>query len=241
MSENDSLTVGGTSPCFLHELSAAGVPSDRRQQVDVAHWRRAQREHLIATRMAIPAPARASIAADIARELERLVADASNPIVSVYWPIRGEPDLRSWMHAASARGLRIALPVAQALKQPLTFRQWHPGARMARGLWKIPYPADGPEATPTMVLAPLVGFDADCYRLGYGGGFFDRTLAKLGGKLLVIGVGYAQTRITTIYPQTHDIPMDWIVLGDAPSIQRGRPLRSLAGAGSPAAAAPAPE
>jgi len=150
----------------------------------------------------------------------RAIAASGAAIVSVYWPIRAEPDLRAWMRAACARGLRVALPVATELERPLTFREWRPGAPMARGLWKIPYPADGAQVLPTAVLAPLVGFDAACYRLGYGGGFFDRTLAAMTRKPVVIGVGYPQLRIATIYPQHHDIPMDWIVPGAEPAVRR---------------------
>jgi 5,10-methenyltetrahydrofolate synthetase len=99
------------------------------------------------------------------------------------------------------RGVRVALPVAIALSQPLIFREWHPNAPMARGLWKIPYPAEGAEVVPTVVLAPVVGFDKNCFRLGYGGGFFDRTLARFPVKPLVIGVGYVPQCI-----DSHDLP-----------------------------------
>ena len=124
------------------------------------------------------------------------------------------------MEAACRRGLRVALPVAVELGRPLTFREWHPGSKLARGLWSIPYPAGGAEVSPTTVLAPLVGFDAACYRLGYGGGFFDRTLATMAHETLVIGVGYPQLRIATIFPQGHDIPMTWIVAGNEPPLRR---------------------
>ena len=121
----------------------------------------------------------------------------------------------------SERGVRVALPVAVALGQPLMFREWRPNARLARGLWKIPYPADGAEVVPTVVIAPLVGFDKACFRLGYGGGFFDRTLAGFDAAPLVIGVGYAGALIPTIFPQPHDIPMDWVLTGAAPPLRRG--------------------
>jgi 5-formyltetrahydrofolate cyclo-ligase len=93
------------------------------------------------------------------------------------------------------------------------FREWRPGAPMARGLWKIPHPAEGADVVPSVVLAPVVGFDPACYRLGYGGGFFDRTLAQMTGKPLVIGLGFPQASIKTIFPQPHDIPMNWIATG----------------------------
>jgi len=211
---------GGSPPCFLHEIGPDGAPVDAQQASDVARWRKAERSRLIALRCALPAEDRALHTAAIVRELDAMISARSNEIVSVYWPIRGEPDLRSWMRAASLRGLRIALPVAVELGQLMTFREWRPDAAMARGLWKIPYPATGPEVSPTTVLAPLVGFDSTCYRLGYGGGFFDRTLAAMGRKPVVIGLGYPQLRIATIFPQRHDIPMDWIVTGSEPSLRR---------------------
>jgi 5,10-methenyltetrahydrofolate synthetase len=145
---------------------------------------------------------------------------SSNEIVSVYWPIRAEPDLRSWMRAACLRGLRVALPVAVELGRPMTFREWRPDSAMARGLWKIPYPASGPGVLPTTVLAPLVGFDSECYRLGYGGGFFDRTLATMSRRPVVIGLGYPQLQVATIFPQRHDIAMSWILTGSEPSLRR---------------------
>ncbi len=212
--------AGGSSPCLLHELDSSGTPVDPQQLRDVLRWRKAERERLIALRLALPAELRATQTEAIARQLDRLIDATPGQIVSVYWPIRGEPDLRSWMHAAAARGLTMALPVAVALGQPLSFREWRPGARMARGLWKIPFPAEGAEVVPTTVLAPVVGFDPGCYRLGYGGGFFDRTLAAIAPKPCVIGLGYPQMRITSIFPQAHDIPMDWIVTGDEPPMRR---------------------
>jgi 5,10-methenyltetrahydrofolate synthetase len=187
---------------------------------DILLWRKAERERLIAMRMALPADARAASTAAIGSELSAMISPSAGQVVSVYWPIRAEPDLRPWMRAAHARGLRLALPVAVALGRPLTFREWRPGATMARGLWKIPFPAQGEEVIPTTVLAPLVGFDVACYRLGYGGGFFDRTLAAMVAKPVVIGLGYAQARIATIFPQPHDVPMDWIVTGDEPPLKR---------------------
>jgi 5-formyltetrahydrofolate cyclo-ligase len=135
--------------------------------------------------------------------------------VSVYWPFRGEPDLRPWITAIWSKGVRIALPVVVAKGQPLVFREWRPDARLERGVWNIPFPAEGAAVVPTVVIAPLVGFDPAGYRLGYGGGFFDRTLAALDPKPLAIGVGHPVGALATIYPQPHDIPMNWIVTGSA--------------------------
>jgi 5-formyltetrahydrofolate cyclo-ligase len=213
--------VGGEPPCFLHELGPNGVlGSDPRQARDVARWRKAERERLIGARLGLCADYRAAQTLAIAGDLSPLIPTAPGTMISVYWPIRAEPDLRPWMHAMWEREVRIALPVAIAMGQPLIFREWRPNTRMARGLWKIPYPADGAEVVPSVVLAPVVGFDKDCFRLGYGGGFFDRTLARFTEKPLVIGVGYPSALIPTIFPQPHDIPMDWVVTGATPPLRR---------------------
>jgi 5-formyltetrahydrofolate cyclo-ligase len=203
-----------SSPCMLDELREDGTPLvDPEQARDVARWRKAERERLIKARCSLDAQYRADQTLIIARKLEELLATSgvTAPAVSVYWPIRGEPDLRPWMHTLSQAGMRVALPVAVAPAQPLIFREWRPNARLARGLWKIPYPADGELIVPHVVIAPVVGFDRACYRLGYGGGFFDRTLAQLKPKPLAIGVGYPGAELRTIFPQPHDIPMDWVV------------------------------
>jgi 5-formyltetrahydrofolate cyclo-ligase len=196
------------APCMPAELRADGT---RR----VAQWRKAERERLIKGRCSLAVQYRADQAVAIAQQLDTIIAAAGlmAPVVSLYWPIRGEPDLRPWMYAVSLAGMSVALPVATALAQPLVFREWRPQARLARGLWNIPYPADGEVVVPTVVIAPVVGFDHRCYRLGYGGGFFDRTLAQLNPKPLTIGVGYPSAELDTIFPQPHDIPMDWVVTG----------------------------
>ncbi len=157
----------------------------------------------------------------IARDLDGMIPVTADTILSVYWPIQAEPDLRDWMRAKWQQGVRIALPIAVALGQALAFREWRPGGPMVRGLWKIPYPADGAAVVPTVLLVPVVGFDAACFRLGYGGGFFDRTLAGMTGKRLAIGLAFPEASIPTVHPQPHDVPMDWIVTGTAPPIRRG--------------------
>jgi 5-formyltetrahydrofolate cyclo-ligase len=216
----DDVENPGSPPCFMHELGPDGAPIDPEQSRDVARWRKAERARLIAARLALSAEYRAAQAVAITKDLDRLMPAAAQTIISVYFPIRAEPDLRPWMRTKWEQGFRIALPVALAPRQPLIFREWHPDAPLARGLWKIPYPADGAEVVPTVVIAPVVGFDPACYRLGYGGGFFDRTLARMTGKPLVIGLGYPGASIPTIFPQPHDLPMDWIVTGAVHPVKR---------------------
>ena len=178
---------------------------------EIARWRKAERERLIQARLAIPADDRTAMSTAIAEELDASVGDVSNRIVSLYWPFRGEPDLRPWMASLVARGGTPALPLVVEKAQPLVFRAYRPGDRLEKGVWNIPIPAEGEPVIPDVVIAPIVGVDPQNYRLGYGGGFFDRTLASLPKKPLVIGVGYGMQRIPTIHPQSHDIPMDRIV------------------------------
>ena len=197
-------------PCFMHELD----PEFRMpltDWTDVRRWRKAERERLITDRLAISADARATMSQRIAEGLDTVIGDIAGRMVSLYWPFRGEPDLRPWMASINERGGRTALPVVIEKDQPLVFRAYVPGDRLEKGVWNIPIPAEGEPVLPDIVVSPIVGIDPNNYRLGYGGGFFDRTLAAMPFKPLVIGVGYELQRIATIYPQPHDIPMDRLV------------------------------
>lgn len=178
---------------------------------DVRRWRKAERERLIAARLAVSADIRSAMSARIAEGLDRVIGDPAGRIVSLYWPFRGEPDLRPWMESINARGGRTALPIVIEKGQPLVFKAYKAGDRLEKGVWNIPIPAEGDPVYPDIVISPIVGVDPQNYRLGYGGGFFDRTLAAMPFKPLVIGIGYELQRIPTIYPQDHDIPMDRIV------------------------------
>ncbi len=200
-------------PCFLHELDPDYRPgvANTKAWADVARWRQAERERLIEARLAIPADVRAEMAQKIAAGLDAAIGDLSGRMVSLYWPFRGEPDMRPWMASVIARGGAVALPIVVEKAKPLIFRAYRPGDRLEKGVWNIPVPAEGDPVLPDVVIAPLVGVDPQNYRLGYGGGFFDRTLAAMPRKPMVIGIGYEMQRIPTIYPQAHDIPMDRIV------------------------------
>ena len=202
-------------PCSMHEVDPdfAGLSNERSGE-NLTRWRYSERKRLIAARMALTVAEREAHAKRVARELDTIVPRTEGTIVSLYWPFRGEPDLRPWMTQACTAGLRTALPIVLGKGQPLVFREWWPGARLERGVWNIPFPADGAFVTPTVVIAPLVGFDTRGYRLGYGGGYFDRTLASLTPRPIAIGVGHPIAAIASIYPQAYDIPMDWIVTGN---------------------------
>lgn len=197
-------------PCFMHELDPE-FRAPLSDWSDVRRWRKAERERLITARLAVSADARTIMSQRIAEGLDAIIGDIAGRMVSLYWPFRGEPDLRPWMASINSRGGLTALPIVVEKGQPLIFRAYAPGDRLEKGVWNIPIPAEGDPVLPDIVISPIVGIDPNNYRLGYGGGFFDRTLAAMPFKPLVIGVGYELQRIATIYPQPHDIPMDRIV------------------------------
>ena len=177
---------------------------------EVKRWRRGERERLIALRQGLPTAERRRWGEAIEAELRALIA-GRNGILGVYWPFRAEFDPRLLIEWAVAAGRTVALPVVVDKKGPLEYRSWRPGEPLVDGVWQIPVPERGAVVTPALVLAPLVGFDRECYRLGYGGGYFDRTLGALSPRPLAIGVGYALQEIATIHPQSFDVPMDVIV------------------------------
>ena len=208
--DDDAPAQYSSPPCFMHELDPE-FRAPMSDWTDVRRWRKAERERLIAARLAVSADARTVMSQRIAQGLDAIVGEIAGRMVSLYWPFRGEPDLRPWMASVNARGGRTALPVVIEKGQPLIFRPYAPGDRLEKGVWNIPIPAEGDPVLPDIVISPIVGIDPQNYRLGYGGGFFDRTLAAMQFNPLVIGVGYELQRIATIYPQPHDIPMDRLV------------------------------
>ena len=105
----------------------------------------------------------------------------------------------------------MALPVVVGEGQPLSFREWTPETPLAPDRYGIPTPTAGEWLTPDLILLPLNGFDAAGYRLGYGGGYFDRTLAALAPRPLAVGIGFEINRIDSIRPEAHDQRLDWIV------------------------------
>jgi len=176
---------------------------------EIRSWRKAERARLIAERMAFRGEARARHNAAITGALQKLLSP--DMIIGFYWPIRGEYDARKLVTSLLDRGARAAMPVVIQKGAPLVFRAWHPGVPMENGFWDIPVPANDDRVIPTTLLVPLVGFDEMGYRLGYGGGYYDRTLASFPARPLAIGVGYEFAHLETIYPQPHDIPMSAIV------------------------------
>jgi 5-formyltetrahydrofolate cyclo-ligase len=178
---------------------------------ELRSWRRAERARLIAAREALDAATLERLRLCIDAHLERSFPGLASAKLAFCWPIRGEYDARPLLRGLRSRGALTALPVVVAPKQPLVFREWHPGVALAAGPLGIPFPTDSELVTPTALLLPMVGWDEAGYRLGYGAGFFDLTLASLPKRPVVIGVGYELARMPSIHPQSWDVPLDWVV------------------------------
>jgi 5-formyltetrahydrofolate cyclo-ligase len=146
--------------------------------------------------------------------LADLLATRAPHIVGFYWPLPGEFDARAviahWLAADTTR--RAALPVIEAADAPLRFHAWTPGAAMRTGAHRIPEPDNDEAIVPELLLIPCVGFDADGFRLGYGGGYYDRTLAHWpAASPFTIGLAYEACRVAHLPRETHDRPLDCIV------------------------------
>jgi len=174
-------------------------------------WRKQLRAELIAKRLAVAAEDRRSWNEAINSHLQRAFPNLAHGVIAFCWPHQNEFDARFLMREMRNRGAVTALPVVLAPKTPMIFREWHPGVPMARGVYDIPYPSQSQELTPDTILVPMNGYDEQGHRLGYGGGYFDRTLASLKNRPCVIGIAYELARVTTIEPQPYDVPMDYIV------------------------------
>jgi 5,10-methenyltetrahydrofolate synthetase len=217
---------------FCSPVCFSGGDDERAR--DVADWRTAERARLKAERMALTVAARAEAGAALARHLDMAFEGrpVAGQVIGGYWPIKGEPDLRGWLDGMRARGAVIALPVIEERAAPLVFRLWEAGAVLDRvGFGIQEPPAHAPRVMPDVALAPLVGWDRAGYRLGYGAGYFDRTLAALDPRPLVIGVGFQSAWLPTIFPQDHDIAMDWIVT--EAGVQRHREADEQLSGGGP--------
>ena len=178
---------------------------------EVRPWRKATRQILIDQRLALPAAERAASGAAMTAALGAMLAADAGRLVGFYWPFKGEYDPRPLVRGLHGLGMRLALPVVIQKAHPMIFREWRPRMKMSHGIWNIPVPAAGDPVLPDVLLVPLVGFDPRRYRLGYGGGYYDRTLAAMPIRPWTIGIGHTLARLPTIYPQPHDIAMDVIV------------------------------
>ena len=147
-----------------------------------------------------------------ARIVAHALATLPKPRVAAFcWPIKHEPDVRPLLANWRSADVRAALPVVVAESEALRFREWSPDSRLEADRYGIPTPSAGEWLTPDLILLPLNGFDGAGYRLGYGGGYFDRTLAALFPRPLAVGVGFEINRVVSIRPEAHDQRLDWII------------------------------
>jgi 5-formyltetrahydrofolate cyclo-ligase len=143
-------------------------------------------------------------------------------VIGAYWPIKGEfdplPALFRWQEAgleedarAAQRQRRIALPVVNKVDKTLTFHTWFPGCPMEEDAYGIPKPKDTEAVQPSLIFVPCVGYGPGGFRLGYGGGFYDRTLAQIQPKPFTVGLGYDFAWLPELQPEIHDVPLDAIL------------------------------
>lgn len=203
-----------SDPCQAARISEGPFTGDPASPLDVAAWRHAERQRLRAERKALTPAMAATITDRIATCLTEVLAplDASHLIIGASWPIPGEPDLMPFLTTLHQRGAVLSLSSCVKPPAAMRFRRWTPGAPLERGLWNLPVPpASAGEVTPNLLIAPLLGWDDACHRLGFGTGYFDRTLADFDAPPFSIGVGLHSARLSTIHPLPHDKRLDLIV------------------------------
>lgn len=167
------------------------------------------RRALLAARNALIDRQRAALDSAIATRVLDWWTDSSVTSMGVYWPMHGEPDLHALYAELTVRGVELALPLA-TVGEPLRFLPWRPGEMIVRDHFGAGVPAAARDAVqPQALIIPCVGFNATRFRLGYGGGFYDRTLAQT-PRPYTLGVAYAIGE-THFAAAPHDIPLDRII------------------------------
>lgn len=203
------------------------MQSENPSWPEVREWRKAQRAELVARRETTPDATRHAWNEAMTGHLLEGFDVPSDAIVGYCWPYRGEFDPRYAIRQWRERGVIAALPEVVEKKAPLQFRKWWPGAPMRPGVYDIPVPNGTEVVVPDIAIVPMNGYDGCGFRLGYGGGFFDRTLAALGRRVVALGVSYDVLRLETIYPQEHDLPMDFVVTESGIHSGGGKPLQRI--------------
>lgn len=184
-------------------------PDSSRDANDPDPQRQSLRARLLATRGALPDRAVRETA--LANRLARWLATMPLSRLAFYWAIKGEPDVSTvvakWLAGDASRG--AALPVVAG--DLLEFAPWRPGASMQAGAFGIPVPVTDLRLQPQLLIIPCVGFDGARHRLGYGGGFYDRTLARMKVKPVTVGVAFDCGRVPSIEPRPHDLRLDLMI------------------------------
>lgn len=170
----------------------------------------ALRQQLADLRRALDADLRAQWDSAIGEQVDIWLTTHPIRSLGVYWPIRAEPDLRAWYAAWSRRGIQLALPVVIDKDMPLQFLTWAEDSQLNKDSMGVMVPhADSPTVRPDAILTPCVGYNRDRIRLGYGGGFYDRTLATT-PRPIALGIAYSAT-LSDFTAEAHDIALDAIV------------------------------
>ncbi len=181
--------------------------------MDIAEAKRAARQAAARQRAAAHAELKDTAGPALAaRGLPAEIGPAG--AVSGFIPYKSEIDTVPLLTRLSRAGWRSSLPVVIAADQPLLFRAWTPGEPLVAGVWDIPIPPEtAPEVVPDVLLVPMLAFDRQGYRLGYGGGFYDRTLEKLRAlrKVWAVGVAYAAQEVDAVPHGLHDAPLDYVM------------------------------
>ena len=176
--------------------------------------RQSKRKALIEERLNLPDRLQR---ADMLQRVMRIwLFGRTDEVIGAYWPIKGEfdplPALHRWKEDAelldSPQPRRIGLPVVDKVHKTLTFHAWYPGCPMEEDAYGIPKPKDTEVIVPTLLFVPCVGYGPGGFRLGYGGGFYDRTLAALLPKPFTVGLGYTNGYLPDMESEPHDVPLD---------------------------------
>jgi 5-formyltetrahydrofolate cyclo-ligase len=181
--------------------------------------RKTLRSKLVAARQALPD--RLERAVELQSVLRVWLVGRRETSIGAYWPIKGEfdplPALYRWTEGScfgDGDMRRIGLPVADRATSSLRFRLWYPGCEMELDAYDIPKPKDTDEFVPQMLIVPCLGFGPGGVRLGYGGGFFDRTLNALKPRPVTVGVSYTHGFLPFLRADPGDLPLDAILTED---------------------------
>jgi len=189
----------------------SSTPPSVEHTPDHGVFRAALRREKLAARVALDPAAHAALSAALERHLAALLRPLAPQTLAFCAPVRGEFDARPLTSRLIGLSWHAAMPVVTAVDAPMHFHAWTPASVMGTDRYGIPIPADGAAVIPDIVLLPLLAFDAQGFRLGYGGGYFDRTLAAMAPRPQAIGVGFELGRVADIRPQAHDVRLDAIV------------------------------
>lgn len=183
-------------------------------------WRKHQRVELVARREAIAQETHRQWSLAITSALKTNFTNLQSMKIGLYWPFKSEYDPHPIALYFKELGATLALPEVIKKHEPLCFREWWPNAPMKNGAYGIPIPDGTPIVDVDAAIVPMVGFDQEGYRLGYGSGYFDRTLATYQQQPLTIGIAFEMQRLDSVHPQPHDIAMHYIVT-EAGVLQNG--------------------